>query len=379
MKTKVKQQTHLKQGRFGLIADSWDEKNIGEFAQTSSGGTPKRGNKEFYKNGNINWFKTGELGSKYIYESEEKITEIALEKSSAKLFPKDTLLVAMYGATIGDLSILKNESATNQACCGIFPNDNYDTEYLFYQLNFLKKQLVRRGAGGAQPNISQEVIKTFPVPFPEKKEQQKIADVLSTWDRAIELKESLIQEKEEQKKGLMQSLLTTKSSWKIKSLGELVSGTKGKAVQLEENGRYPVLGIQYLNGESEPNYTYDDTILAEKNDILLLWDGANAGSIYTEFEGAVGSTFMRLRPRDVNSIFIREYMRKDASYIKSIREGSGIPHVPSDFLSYYKVSLPDLPEQHRIAKILSTADREIELLKQEVEQLKEQKKGLMQL
>src|SRR5699024_12827265 len=92
MKTKVKQQTHLKQGRFGLIADSWDEKNIGEFAQTSSGGTPKRGNKEFYKNGNINWFKTGELGSKYIYESEEKITEIALEKSSAKLFPKDTLL-----------------------------------------------------------------------------------------------------------------------------------------------------------------------------------------------------------------------------------------------------------------------------------------------
>src|SRR5699024_11034829 len=118
-----------------------------------------------------------------------------------------------------------------------------------------------------------------------------------TWDRAIELKESLIKEKEEQKIGLMEKLLTPKSDWGIRALGELVTRKKGQAVVFDQNGKYPVLGIQFLNGESEPNYTNDSSVLAKKEDILLLWDGANAGSIYTEFEGAVGSTFMRLRPK----------------------------------------------------------------------------------
>lgn len=102
------------------LPDGWEWKKISDIATTTSGGTPSRKNSEYFT-GHINWFKSGELGDSEIFNSEEKITEEAIKKSSAKIFPKDTLLIAMYGATVGKLGILGIDAATNQAVCAIFP------------------------------------------------------------------------------------------------------------------------------------------------------------------------------------------------------------------------------------------------------------------
>ena len=200
----------FKDTKIGRIPKDWELKKIGEIVETSSGGTPLRTNSEYYVNGTIPWVKTGELNNKYLFESKEHITASALKNSSAKLFPKYSILVAMYGATIGKMSIIINEMASNQACCALFPSNNVYYEYLYYSLIKRKKALISRGVGGAQPNISQKLIKVFELPIPPLKEQQKIAAILSEADAKIEKEQTQKVKLEALKKGLMQQLLTGK-------------------------------------------------------------------------------------------------------------------------------------------------------------------------
>ena len=105
------------------MTNEWQVKRIEEIAKTTSGGTPSRTNKSYYS-GNILWVKSGELTDNFIFDTEEKISEDAVKNSSAKLFPTGTVLVAMYGATVGKTAILKKAATTNQAVCGIFPNES---------------------------------------------------------------------------------------------------------------------------------------------------------------------------------------------------------------------------------------------------------------
>ncbi|EGQ9312984.1 restriction endonuclease subunit S [Vibrio vulnificus] len=147
---------------------------ISEVAETTSGGTPARGVKTFY-GGDIPWIKSGELPDGEILSVEETITQAGLEKSSAKLVPEGTLVIAMYGATVGRLGILTFPAATNQAVCAITPDDTLDRDYLFYWLLSIRNKLIDTSFGGAQPNISQSVIRELEIPLPQISEQRKIA------------------------------------------------------------------------------------------------------------------------------------------------------------------------------------------------------------
>lgn len=136
-----------------MIKD-WKIKSIEEVAKTTSGGTPSRTNKSYYT-GTIPWVKSGELNDNYIFDTEEKINEEAVKNSSAKLFPIGTVLMAMYGATVGKTAILKVPATTNQAVCGIIPHlKDCDNEFLRYQLMFKREDFLKQRYGGAQPNIS---------------------------------------------------------------------------------------------------------------------------------------------------------------------------------------------------------------------------------
>jgi type I restriction enzyme, S subunit len=140
---------------------------IGEFCQTGSGGTPSRKQLERYYGGNIPWVKSGELREGTILETEETITDVALKETSAKLIPANALLVAMYGATIGRVAVLGIEASSNQAVCHIIPDDKVaDRRYLFYALRQNVPVWLNRGVGGAQPNISQQIIRTTSIPLP---------------------------------------------------------------------------------------------------------------------------------------------------------------------------------------------------------------------
>jgi type I restriction enzyme S subunit len=207
--------TKFKKTEIGEIPEKWEVLSVANVANTTSGGTPSR-NKPEYFNGSIPWIKTGELKEKYIYDTEEKITEEAVKNSSAKLVPKNSLIVAMYGATIGNVSINKIDATTNQACCVIIPQkERLNYEFLYYLLAFWKEKLIKLGAGGAQPNISQQIIKNLLIPIPSIKEQIEIANILAILDKKIQNEKKKFDSLSNLKKGLMQVLLTGKVRVKV--------------------------------------------------------------------------------------------------------------------------------------------------------------------
>lgn len=191
------------------FTEPWMEKKLGDMAETASGGTPSRSNIDYYK-GHICWFTTSELTDNYLYDSNEHITNEALSCSSAKLFPTGTLLIAMYGATIGRLGILCTEAATNQACCAI-NCQKIDTTFLFYLLLLNRPNIIELGCGAGQPNISQDIVKNLEFIVPSSLlEQQAIASVLTSMDNELSALEAKRKKYEQIKRGMMQQLLTGK-------------------------------------------------------------------------------------------------------------------------------------------------------------------------
>lgn len=191
----------------------WEWYRLGDVCRTTSGGTPRRSNPKYF-GGSIPWVKSGELKDGIVTESTEHITEEGLRNSNAKVFPKSTLLIAMYGATVGRLGILGIEAATNQAVCAIFPPETLSNKYLFWFLRSVRNQLTQRSFGGAQPNISQTVIRNLhiPIPYPDNPkhsltEQRRIATYLDTIQEEEKGAQALIEQDLQAIEQLEQSIL----------------------------------------------------------------------------------------------------------------------------------------------------------------------------
>ena len=158
------------------IPDSWEWSRLGFIGDWGAGSTPKRGEPKYYLNGTIPWLKTGDLNNGYINEVPEFITEIALKETSVRLNPIGSVLIAMYGATIGKVGILNIKATTNQACCACLPFNGIYNEFLFYYLMSQNKNFNKMGEGGAQPNISRTKIINYLFPIPSLNEQERIVD-----------------------------------------------------------------------------------------------------------------------------------------------------------------------------------------------------------
>ena len=149
------------------IPEGWDRKKLGEWVNTFSGGTPSRKNKEFYQNGSNFWLKTQELTDCFIFETEEKITDRAIEHSSAKYIYPNSIIMAMYGATIGKLGIAATRLTCNQACCVFDLSSDFEKmPYLYLWLKSNRDFFVSQGIGSAQSNLSQAMIKNFDIIVP---------------------------------------------------------------------------------------------------------------------------------------------------------------------------------------------------------------------
>ena len=157
---------------------------LGDIFTITSGGTPDKKKSEYYANGTIPWVKTGDLKNQYVQTGIECITEEGLNNSSAKLFPPNTVLVAMYGATIGACSILPYEASTNQACAAFLPNEKVMPTYLYYFLSSKKEQFIKDGVGGAQPNISAGYLKNVHFDLIPMQQQN---NMVRTLDKVSEL------------------------------------------------------------------------------------------------------------------------------------------------------------------------------------------------
>ena len=160
------------------IPENWKWVRLGEIGIWEAGTTPSRSKSEYYINGKIPWVKTGDLTDSILKSVTENITQLALEETSLKIKPVGSVLIAMYGATIGKVSILGIEATTNQACCACVTYKNIYNKYIFYYLISQRDNLKKMGAGGAQPNISREkIIKTI-MPLPPLAEQKRIVEKL---------------------------------------------------------------------------------------------------------------------------------------------------------------------------------------------------------
>ena len=162
------------------VPEGWCWYHLNDIGKWQSGATPSRGVKAFF-GGSIPWLKTGDLNDDYVNDIPERITDKALKETSVKLNPEGSVLIAMYGATIGKVGILTFPATTNQACCACSELCGVDNRFLFYFLISHREEFIRQAGGGAQPNISKEIIVNTPIPVPPIEEQKRIVREIEKW------------------------------------------------------------------------------------------------------------------------------------------------------------------------------------------------------
>ena len=403
--------------KLGWIPDEWEVKKLGDLADVTSGGTPDRKN-DAYWNGDIPWITTSLIDFKDIEQAEEFITEEGLMNSAAKMFEPGTILLALYGQgkTRGKVGLLRIKAATNQACAAItVENGKLQNSFLFHHLVGKYDSIRALSNTGSQDNLSGALIKSIPVPVPSLPEQRAIANLLSTWDRTIQLTTKLIVQKELRKTWLMQVLLSGmkrlpgfEGKWKEVRLGEVFEnlrtasftrdqlgsrGTiacihygdihtklKGEMVDLNASSLPFLLGIEF----GEFDFLNDgDVVMADASEdlegvgecveMVNVGDRKVVAGLHTiALRDNKNLTSARYRTYALLSSTVRNQMRK-------LSTGASVLGLSKSNLGKVLVSLPSLQEQTAIASALQTADKEIQLLSTKLEKQKEQKKGLMQV
>ncbi|MBQ6037479.1 MAG: restriction endonuclease subunit S, partial [Bacteroidaceae bacterium] len=219
------------------VPESWEWCKLGDIGTWQSGATPSRINKDYY-GGDIPWLKTGDLNDGYIYHIPEYITKRALEETSVKLNPEGSVLIAMYGATIGKIGILTFPATTNQACCACIDYQGVEQMFLFYFLLSHREEFIMLGGGGAQPNISKEKIIETLIPIPPLAEQKRIVNTINYWFATINTLE-------ESNEALQDSIKVVKS--KILDLA-----IHGKLVPQDPNDEPAIDLLKRINPKFDP-------------------------------------------------------------------------------------------------------------------------------
>ena len=387
-----------------VIPQQWGLPQIKDIASISSGSTPNRNNSEYW-NGNIAWVTTGELSSGHVNHTSELITVKAVKETKMRIYPQGTLLMAMYGQgkTRGTVAILEIDAAVNQACAAITVKDG-KSKFLFYQLKNSYQDIRKLSNTGNQENLNADIIKTYQVPWAPGEEQERISTILTTQDKVIELKEKRLAEKQRQKKYLMQQLLTGKKrlpgfsgEWKNIKLCEVLSERKEKnveqnlricsvAVQKGVVDQVEHLGRSYAANDTS-NYSvahYGDIIYTKSptGDFLygivkqnLLQETVAVSPLYGVFTPLTFGLGYFLHTYFQSAICARNYL------LPIVQKGAkNTINITNDTFISSKLYLPlDVEEQKAIADTFIAADREIELLQQDIEQEKQKKKALMQL
>lgn len=198
----------------GEIPEHWGRNKLSYcFNKIGSGTTPKSTNQDYYFNGKFNWLQTGDLNDGNIINTSKKITQKALDDySTLRFYPKESIVIAMYGATIGKMGLLNIETTTNQACCVLAEPKNVISKFVFYWFQSIKKHIISISYGGGQPNINQEQIRTLQIQLPSKQEQTAIANYLdqktTEIDQLITQKETLLKHYTEEKTAIINQAVT---------------------------------------------------------------------------------------------------------------------------------------------------------------------------
>ena len=388
------------------VPDNWVWTTLGNIGTWQAGGTPSRSNKSYY-GGNIPWLKTGDLNDGLITNIPEKITEDAVANSSAKINPTGSVLIAMYGATIGKLGILTFPATTNQACCACIEYFAITQKYLFYFLLSHRDMFIAKGGGGAQPNISKEIIVNTAIPLPPLAEQERIVTEIERWF-------TLIDQLEQGKSDLQTVIKQAKSrvlyltihgklvpqnpndepaidllkrinpdftpcdnghseklpqgwySATINDVCSIIGGVSYNKADIQDTGIRVLRGgniqsgkvfycsddvfipFSYQNKENQVQYG-DIIVVASTGSQTLI---GKTGFVDRDIPKTQIGAFLRIvRPKQKTlSPYIRLLFQTDAykDYIRNVAKGSNINNVKNAHLQNYQICLPPLAEQQRI-------------------------------
>lgn len=389
-----------KLSKIGIIPQDWNIKSLANINDISTGATPLRSRSEYF-NGTIPWVKTTDLNNSLIFNTEEKITDKALEESAVKYVKKNSILIAMYGGfnQIGRTGLTKIECTTNQAISSFYVDEvNYNSEFVLHWLNSKRGWWVKFAASSRKdPNITKKDIEEFPIVSTSLNEQKRISSILSTWDKALELKQTLIEKKIEQKNGLMQRLLTGRlrlngfiHDWEEVKLGDILNERKEIGYShlellsiTSKDGVVRRNEIDTKDNSSEDKSKYKRICPLDIGyNTMRMWQGVSGVS---EYEGIVSPAYTVLSPTPKVDSYYIGYLFKLPRVINLFwRYSQGLVddtlNLKYENFKEIKLTIPyDISEQRTITKLLLSIDKEIKMYEQELEQIKLQKCGLMQL
>jgi type I restriction enzyme S subunit len=374
-----------KQTEFGPIPADWINCRFEDVMDGfSSGQTPFREIKRYY-NGNIPWITSGELNYNIINDTLEKITLEAVHKTTLKIIPKGTFLMAITGleaeGTRGSCAITGLDATTNQSCMALYPKKEVlTTEYLYhFYVHYGEFLAFRYCQGTKQQSYTGGIAKTLPIVLPPtKSEQIAIAICLSDADSLISSLEKLIAKKRNIKQGVMQKLLQPKDGWQVRSVKELASiGTGSRNTQDKiADGKYPFF-VRSDNVERINSFSFDGEA------ILVAGDGVGTGKVIHYVNGRFDfhqrvykiSEFTQ----DINGYYFYLYFKNNfLNRIMQMTAKSSVDSIRLDMIANMQIPFPSMEEQIKIALTLRDIESEIRILEKKLEKQNQLKQGMMQ-
>lgn len=360
---------------------SWPLVQISEFCRTGSGGTPSRKQAEFY-NGNIPWIKSGDLREKTVIEASEFITDLGVQKSSAKIVPKGAILLAMYGATVGRMAMLGIDAATNQAVCSIIPDqDKAFPKYVYYALLSKVPDFLRNAVGGAQPNISQGKIKATRIPLPPLEEQKRIATILDKADAIRRKRQQAIQLADEFLRAVFLDMfgdpVTNPKGWKIEKIDDLCEVQGGLQVSKKRSElsiSAPYLRVAnvlrnslHLDEIKEINLTQAeyDRVRLKRDDVLVVEGHGNPNEIgrsalWTgEIDGMVHQNHLirvRVKSKEICPRFVSDYINSPGGRVQMMKASnttSGLNTISTGIVKSTEIIVPPICLQDKYMSVVS--------------------------
>ena len=369
---------------------------LGDFYKITSGGTPSRSHEEYYENGSIPWVKTGDLKSKYLFQTEEKISELGINNSSARIYPANTVLFAMYGATIGATSILKINAATNQACAAFVPREDILPEYLYAFLESRKERFIKDAVGGAQPNLSASYLKSVRFDCISLEKQKNVTRVLNRVYNLISLRKQQLAKLDELVSAkfveMFGNFKNNSKNWPIVKFDELAKIDGNMTTDYEKYADYPHIGIDSIEKETGELKGYrtvkEDGVVSGKyiftpQHIIYSKIRPNLNKVaLPDFEGLCSADAYPIlpNPKNCNRIFLALTMRSDyfLDYILQFSARTNLPKVNRKEIAGFSMPLPPLSLQNDFATFVERVSQQKQTVQQSLEKLELMKKALMQ-
>jgi type I restriction enzyme S subunit len=396
-----------KRTEVGVIPKEWEAKRLGDLASVSAGGTPSRTNTHYW-NGDIPWVTTTEVDFCTIDRAEQFITEEGLKNSAAKLLPRGTLLMALYGQgkTRGKVGILGIDAATNQACAAIAPNRSVSPEFIFHFLSSQYESIRKLSNTGNQENLNGAIVRSISVLLPPPEEQRAIAAALGDVDALLGGLEKLIAKKRDLKQAAMQQLLTGQQrlpgfhgEWEMKRLGDL-GAWKGGATPSMSNSAYWTAGdIPWASsGDIKTNVLTEtgktitktavkecSTTLIQPGAILIVTRSGILRRFLPVATNAVAVAInqdIKASVPDANvsaGFMLQALVHEGPNILAScLKSGTTVESIEYVWLKRFEIAIPTFHEQTAIAAVLSDMDAELASLEARLAKTRLLKQGMMQ-